>query len=100
LRQPVVRGAHLPKDAVFFVGKAVSLACGIGILLLVWLVAARLRLRQVSAITALGTLALAAPFALWSCSSLEAVPFALIATGLTVAWCSIKTGGRRWRRRC
>ncbi len=81
----VVRGAHLPKHAVFFVGKAVSLVCGIGILLLVWLVAARLRLRQVSAITALGMLALAPPLALWSCSSLEAVPVALMATGLMVA---------------
>jgi len=81
----VVRSLRLPKDSVFFIGKAVSLVCGIGMLLLVWLMVRRARLRQVSAITALGTLALAAPFALWSCSSLEAVPVGLVATGLLLA---------------
>ena len=81
----IVRALPIHKYTVFFVGKAVSMLCGIGILLSVWHVARRVRLHQASAITALGTLALAAPFALWSCSSLEAVPVAMIATGLIVA---------------
>ena len=88
----VVRAAHLPKDTVFFAGKAVSLVCGIGILLLVWRLARRARLHQVSVITALGTLALAGPLAVWSCSSLEAVPVALITTGLIVALVADRDG--------
>jgi hypothetical protein len=81
----IVRAARIPKDSVFFVGKATSIFCGIGILWLVWLVLRRSRIREAAACAALGTLALAAPFALWSCSSLEAIPFALMTTALIAA---------------
>ena len=77
-----VRTAHMPKDSVFFVGKAVSLVCGVGIVILTWFLLRRMQARTTAAVTVLGTLALAAPLALWSCSSLEAVPFALAGTGL------------------
>ena len=78
----VVRAAGYPKYSVFFVGKAVSLLCGVGILLVVWMVLRRSRAGLAAGITGLGTLALAGPLVTWSCSSLEAVPFALMATGL------------------
>ena len=77
-----VRAARLPKDSVFFVGKAVSLACAVGIVILTWGLLRRLHAGTTAGVTALGALALAAPLALWACSSLEAVPFALIGTGL------------------
>lgn len=80
-----VHTVHAPKVSVFFVGKAASALCGVGILILIWFVLRRSCMRPVSGMTALGILALAAPIALWSCSSLEAVPFALIATALIVA---------------
>jgi len=78
----VVHAARLPKDAVFFVGKTVSLLCGVGILFMTWMLLRRCRASPTAGITALGILALAGPLASWSCSSLEAVPFALIGTGL------------------
>src|SRR5215510_7387622 len=37
----VVRGLHYPKYSVFFVGKAVSILSGVGILLIVWIVLRR-----------------------------------------------------------
>ena len=80
-----VRAARLPKDSVFFVGKAVSLLCGVGILLIVWMLLRRTRSGLTAGITALGTLALAGPLAVWSCSSLETAPFALMGTGLVAA---------------
>lgn len=95
----VVRGARYPKYSVFFVGKAVSILAGIGILVVVWLVLRRERTGLTAGITALGALALAGPLALWSCSSLEAVPFALMATGLFAAlmvdrdgWAAVMAG--------
>src|SRR5690349_9536996 len=42
-----VRAAHIPKDSVFFIGKAVSILCGVGIVLLVWSVLKRSRTRPV-----------------------------------------------------
>ena len=81
----ITRAVGAPRHSVFFVGKAVSLLCAVGILLLVWRVLKRCHVGRASASTGLGTLALASPFALWSCSSLESMPFALIATGLVVA---------------
>lgn len=77
-----VHTARLPKDAVFFVGKVVSLTCAVGILLIVCVVLRRTRTGATGGLTAVGMLALAGPLAVWSCSSLEAVPFALIATAL------------------
>lgn len=95
----IVRAARYPKYSVFFVGKAVSLLCGLGILVVVWMVLRRIRAGLTAGITALGTLSLAGPLAAWSCSSLEAVPFALMATGLLSAlmleldgWAAVTAG--------
>src|SRR5205814_9802514 len=73
----LVRALHLPKITVFFVGKAWSLACGAAIIILVWVVLRRLRIHATAAMTGLAFLALAPPLAVWSCSSLETIPFAL-----------------------
>lgn len=81
----VVRALHLPKLTVFFIGKAWSLACGAAIIVLVWAVLRRLRIHAASAMTGLAFVALAPPLAVWSCSSLETVPFALTVTGLVAA---------------
>jgi hypothetical protein len=78
----VTTGLHLTRLAPLLVGKAVSLAAGAGILVTVgsWLRRAGATMAGVTA--ALGFLALAGPLAVWSCSSLETVPFALMVTGL------------------
>jgi hypothetical protein len=71
----------LPKLSVFFVGKAVSFAAGIAIVLLVLDVLRRLRVGRLSASTGVAVLVLTGPLALWSCSSLETLP-AVAATTL------------------
>jgi hypothetical protein len=81
----VTRAARLPKLSVFFVGKALSLLCGIAIVLMVWALLRRLGAERTGAVTGLGVLALAGPLALWSCSSLEAIPFTLMTTALIAA---------------
>ena len=81
----VVRTLHLPKISVFFIGKAWSLACGISIILLVWAVLRRLRVEASAAMAGLAFVALAPPLAVWSCSSLETVPFALTVALLAAA---------------
>jgi hypothetical protein len=70
---------------VFFVGKALSFFCGIAIVVMVWGFLRWSHAQRTGALTALGLLALAGPLALWSCSSLEAVPFTLGTTALVVA---------------
>ena len=77
--------AGLPKVAVFFIGKGLSLACGIAIVLVAWDIMRRLGTARAGTAAGLATLALAGPLAVWSCSSLEAVPFALVVTILTGA---------------
>ena len=77
--------AGLPKVAVFFIGKGLSLACGIAIVLVAWDIMRRLGTARAGTAAGLATLALAGPLAVWSCSSLEAVPFALVVTLLTGA---------------
>src|SRR3954468_1854243 len=77
--------AGLPKIAVFFIGKGVSFACGVGIVVLAWDIMRRLGITRAGMAAGLATLALAGPLAIWSCSSLEAVPFALLVTLLTGA---------------
>lgn len=81
----VTRAAHLPKISVFFLGKALSLLCGLTTVLMVWALLRHSRIDRSGAVTGLGALALASPLALWSCSSLETVPFALITTTLIAA---------------
>jgi hypothetical protein len=77
-------GAGLPKIAVFFAGKALSFGCGIGIVLLAWHTMRRLLVPRWGVAAGLATVALAGPLAVWSCSSLETVPFALTLSGLAV----------------
>ena len=81
----ITHAARLPKLTVFFVGKALSLLCGITTVLMVWALLRHLRVERTGAVAGLGVLALAGPLALWSCSSLEAVPFALMTTLLVAA---------------
>ncbi len=77
---------HLPKVDVFFIGKAMSFACGAGVLVLVWQMMKRAGTGLPGAMAGLAFLATAGPLAVWSCSSLEAVPFALLITLLLWAF--------------
>ena len=85
--------AHFPKLSVFFIGKAVSLACGVSILLVAWSLMRQQGTGRTGAIAGLGWLALGAPLALWSGSSLETVPFALLTLLLAAALASRRN---RW----
>jgi hypothetical protein len=80
----VTNALGLPKLAVFFVGKAVSLAAGIAVVILVLDILRRLRVGRVSASTGMALLVLTGPFAVWSCSSLETVP--AVATATLLLW--------------
>ncbi len=74
-----VRGVGWPLETVFFLGKAFSTLCGAGLVLLVaHILRQRTDMTRPAAIAALATIALAGPVALWSASSLETVPFALM----------------------
>jgi hypothetical protein len=77
--------AGLPKIAVFFAGKALSFLCGVAIVLLAWHIMRRIAVPRAGTAAGLATLALAGPLAVWSCSALEAVPFALIVTTMIAA---------------
>jgi len=81
----LVHALRLPKLSVFFIGKAWSIACAISIVVLAWTVLRRLRIQRTAAMTGLAFLSLAPPLAVWSCSSLETVPFALLVTVLVAA---------------
>jgi arabinofuranosyltransferase len=74
-----VRGFGWPLETVFFLGKAFSAVCGAGLVLLVaHILRQRPDMTRAAATAALATIALAGPVALWSASSLETVPFALM----------------------
>ena len=77
--------AGLPKIGVFFVGKALSLVCGGATVLLAWHIMRRTAVPRAGAAAGLAILALAGPLAVWSCSSLETAPFALVFTMLVAA---------------
>ncbi len=80
------RAAGWPKLSVFFTGKAVSLLAGIGTLVLSDASMRRLRNVEAPGLAAgLLMLATAGPLALWSCSSLETVPFAFLVSLLVFA---------------
>ena len=61
----VTHAARLPKVSVFFVGKALSLLCGLAIVLMIWEILRRSRTERSGTIAGLGALALAGPLALW-----------------------------------
>jgi len=73
----VVRLLHVDKYWVFFIGKAVSILAGALVIVLAWAILRRLRVRPAAMAASLAFLALAGPLAVWSCSSIEAVPFTL-----------------------
>ncbi len=74
----ITRTLHLPPLAVFPLGKAFSLMAGCGVLWIGGLILERIRITDPTVhVGALAFLALSGPLAVWSCSSLEAVPFAL-----------------------
>jgi hypothetical protein len=87
------RAAGFPKLSVFFIGKAVSLGCGLAVLYVAWRVMRQQGTGRTGAMTGLGWLALGAPLALWSNSSLETVPFALLTVLLAAA---LSSDRNRW----
>jgi hypothetical protein len=72
-----VKAFNLPKIDVFFIGKAGSFLGGIGVVVVVWLLLHSLGIRRLPAVAALAFIASCGPLAVWSCSSLETVPFTL-----------------------
>jgi len=75
----VVKAADLPKYWVFFLGKALSLVCGVTLIWVASRILARLcTVRPSGTVCAMAFLALSGPLALWSCSSLETVAFAVL----------------------
>ncbi len=81
-----VRLLDLPKFAVFEVNTVWSLVCGMAI---TWVTFGMLRrlpgIRAPGALAGMSFLVLSGPLAVWSCSSLETAPFALLVT-LLVSW--------------
>ena len=82
----IVRVLELPKLSVFFVGKAASFLAGTATVAVVFLTMRHLRnVKLAGAVAGLGVLCLAGPFAVWSCSSLETVPFTFFVVLLVFA---------------
>ena len=82
----VTRAVGASRLDVFFVGKALSLAAGLGTVCLVFAALRRFRaVTNVGTSAALAFVALSGPLAVWSCSSLETAPFAWLVTLLIVA---------------
>jgi hypothetical protein len=73
--------AHWQRLTVLLVGKAVSLLAGAGIIIVSARTLRRCRVGAAGMAAALVFLALAGPLAVWSCSSLETVPFSLMIVG-------------------
>jgi hypothetical protein len=78
----IVRGLGYPKLTVLEIGKAVSFAAGVGVVLMTARLLRRDGASSAGLIAALAFLGLAGPLAVWSCSALEEVPFALLITVL------------------
>ncbi len=79
------RALHLTLLTPVDIGKSVSFASGILIVLLVARTLRRAGATNAGLAAALSCVALAGPLAVWSCSSLEAVPFALVVAALASA---------------
>jgi hypothetical protein len=72
----IVKAMHWPKITVFRVGDAIGLLAGLGTVTLAFLTMRRApAVRAPGAVAGLALLALSGPLAVWSCSSLETVPF-------------------------
>lgn len=92
-----VRAIRANPLTVFFIGKAISLAAGAGVVWLMVRFLERMRVTSAPALVAgLGFVALAGPFAVWSASSLETIPFALLAALLAYALADERKTGPRY----
>jgi hypothetical protein len=90
-----VRGLHMDKIAVFAIGTLISLASGIGIVWLTFVMLRRLPgIRAPGLVAGMSFLVLAGPLAVWSCSSLETATFAFLITALIA---SNFAGAPEWR---
>jgi len=87
--------AHGQRLTVLLVGKGVSLLAGVGIVILCARTMRRCDVSRAGLIAGLVFLALAGPLAVWSCSSLETVPFSLM---LAALWSIglVDLGTARW----
>ena len=74
--------AHGQRLTVLLVGKGVSLLAGLGIVIVCARTMRRCEVGRAGMTAGLVFLALAGPLAVWSCSSLETVPFSLMLAGL------------------
>jgi hypothetical protein len=90
----ISRQLSLSPLAPFFFGKALSFACGVGVVWITWRALGRdPAVTTPGRLTAAAFLALAPPLALWSCSSLEMAATTLLVAVLAVG--SLEGGGRR-----
>ena len=80
----LVQVMRLPKIAVFALGKGISLACGIALIAVVGRALRDVVADKSARLGPLLLLALSGPVALWSCSSLDTVPFVLLFTGFVL----------------
>ena len=71
----VTRALHVSKIEVLHIGVALSFVSGIAVVGVAGAILARAGARPPALAAGVGFLALAGPLAVWSCSSLEAVPF-------------------------
>jgi hypothetical protein len=78
----VVRALGYSKIAVLAAGKAFSFVLGVGVVLLTARMLRRDGATAAGLTSGLAFLGLAGPLAVWSCSALEEVPFALLTTGM------------------
>ena len=75
----IVRALGWAPVAAFFIGKAVSIASGVGAVVLVWKALSNDQsIRLPGLVAGMGFLVLAPPLATWSCSSLEMASVALL----------------------
>jgi hypothetical protein len=88
-----VSAVGLPKIAVFGLGKALSLASGVTVPAVVASGLKRFVPETAVHPGALVLLALSGPVALWSCSSLETIPFVLLFTAFVVSLLIASAGG-------
>jgi hypothetical protein len=79
-------------------GKAVSFSAGVAILIVTAQALRRSGVTLAGLVAGLGFLALAGPLAVWSCSSLESTPFALLVAGFGFSLLvdPLDRGPRRW----
>jgi hypothetical protein len=81
----ITQAAGLSRLAPLLIGKAVSFAAAIGVIVLTAACLRRHGASHAGLAAALGFLALAGPLAVWACSSLETVPFAVLVLAFACA---------------